>query len=254
MTQAEKAQAFHALHRKGEPLVLYNIWDAGSARAVAAAGAKAIATGSWSVAASQGYEDGEQLPLDRLLRTAKQIAASVDVPVSVDFEGGYAKAPEFVADNAAKLIAAGAIGCNFEDRIVGGDGLYTQEDQAHRIAAIRAVADETGIPFFINARTDVFLLSDAADHASRMKEATDRCDVYAEAGASGLFVPGLVDPELIARMCEHTALPVNAYMKDGAPSIAEMAKLGVARISHGPVPYREAMRALTERAKGVYGG
>ncbi|WP_420433185.1 isocitrate lyase/PEP mutase family protein [Hyphobacterium sp.] len=254
MTQAEKAQAFHALHRSGEPLVLYNIWDAGSAQAVAEAGAKAIATGSWSVAAAQGYPDGEKLPLDRLLRTAKQITSAVDLPVTIDFEGGYAREPEFLADNAAKLIAAGAIGCNFEDQIVGGDGLYSQEDQAHRIAAIRATADEAGIPLFINARTDVFLKSDSPQHAGLMKEATDRCDVYAEAGASGYFVPGLTDPDLIAQMCEHTKLPVNAYMKKGAPSIAEMAKLGVARISHGPGPYREAMRALTERATEVFGG
>ena len=253
-TQFEKAQAFHALHQAGNPLVLYNIWDAGSAKAVAEAGAKAIATGSWSVAVAQGYEDGEKLPLDRVMRTAKQICAAVDLPVSIDFEGGYAKEPEFIADNIARLIAAGAVGLNFEDRVVSGDGLYSQSDQAHRIAAIRATADAAGIPLFINARTDVFLKSDPASHADHMKEATDRCDVYAEAGASGIFIPGLTDPDLIGRICAHTKLPVNAYMKDGAPSIAEMAKLGVARISHGPAPYREAMRALTERAAAVYKG
>lgn len=252
MTQAEKARTFHALHKKGEPLVLYNIWDAGSAKAVAEAGAQAIATGSWSVAAAQGYADGQTLPLDTLLAIAARITASVDLPVSIDFEGGYAKRPEFLAPNIAGLIAAGAVGLNFEDQVVGGDGLHSIEDQAHRIAAIRAVADEASIPLFINARTDVFLKSDPADHASHMKEATDRCDVYAEAGASGFFIPGLTDPDLIAQICDHTDLPVNAYMKAGAPSIAEMAKLGVARISHGPGPYRAAMQALTERAGEVY--
>ncbi|WP_421791165.1 isocitrate lyase/PEP mutase family protein [Hyphobacterium sp.] len=251
-TQAGKAQTFHSLHQAGNPLVLYNIWDAGSAKAVAEAGAKAIATGSWSVAAAQGYDDGEKLPLDRLLRTAKQISSAVELPVNIDFEGGYAAEPEFLADNIAKLIATGAVGINFEDRIVSGDGLYSIEDQAKRIAAIRGVADETGIPLFINARTDVFLKTDAADHANHMKEATDRADVYAEAGASGIFIPGLSDADLIGRFCEHTNLPVNAYMKEGAPSIAEMAKRGVSRISHGPAPYREAMRALADRAAGVY--
>jgi len=252
MTQAEKALAFHALHKKGDPLVLYNIWDAGSAKAVAEGGAKAIATGSWSVAAAQGYEDGHALPLETLLAVAARITASVDLPVSIDFEGGYAKRPEFLAPNIASLISAGAVGLNFEDQVVGGEGLHSIEDQAHRIAAIRAVADETGIPLFINARTDVFLKSDAADHASQMKEATDRCDVYAEAGASGFFIPGLTDPDLIGRICEHTKLPVNAYMKTGAPSIAEMAKLGVARISHGPTPYLQAMRDLTAKAGEVH--
>ncbi len=253
MTQAEKARTFHALHKKGEPLVLYNIWDAGSAKAVAGAGATAIATGSWSVAAAQGYADGQALPLETLLGIAARITASVDVPVSVDFEGGYAKRPEYLAPNIAGLIAAGAAGLNFEDQIVGGDGLHSIEDQAHRIAAIRAVADETGIPLFINARTDIFLKSGPAEHARHMKEATDRCDVYAEAGASGFFIPGLVDPDLIAQICDHTTLPVNAYMMEGAPPIAEMAKLGVSRISHGPGPYREAMQVLAARAGEVYG-
>ncbi|GJL96606.1 MAG: phosphonomutase [Hyphobacterium sp.] len=252
MTQAETARAFHALHKKGEPLVLYNIWDAGSAKIVAEAGAKAIATGSWSVAAAQGYDDGQVLPLDTLLAIASRITASTALPVSIDFEGGYAKRPEFLAPNIASLIATGAVGLNFEDQIVGGEGLHSIEDQAHRIAAIRGVADEAGIPLFINARTDVFLKSKPPDHARHMKEATDRCDVYAEAGASGFFVPGLVDPDLIGHMCAHTKLPVNAYMKDGAPSIAEMAKLGVSRISHGPGPYHQAMRDLTERASGLY--
>lgn len=252
MTQAEKARAFHALHQAGNPLVLYNVWDAGSAKAVAEAGAKAIATGSWSVAAAQGYEDGHALPKETMLAVASRITASTDLPVSIDFEGGYAKRPEFLAPNIASLIATGAVGLNFEDQVVGGEGLHSIEDQAHRIAAIRAVADETGIPLFINARTDVFLKSDPASHADHMKEATDRCDVYAEAGASGFFIPGLINPDLIGRICAHTKLPVNAYMMKGAPSIAEMARLGVARISHGPTPYLEAMRLLTERAAAVY--
>jgi len=253
MTQAEKAQAFHALHRKGDPVVLYNIWDAGSAKAVAEAGAKAIATGSWSVAAALGYEDGHALPKETMLAVAARITASTELPVSIDFEGGYAKRPEFLAPNVASLIATGAVGLNFEDQVVGGEGLHSIEDQAHRIAAIRGVADEVGIPLFINARTDVFLKTMPSEHGKQMKEATDRCDVYAEAGASGFFIPGLIDPDLIAQICEHTKLPVNAYMKKGAPSIGEMARLGVSRISHGPGPYLQAMRDLTAKASEIYG-
>jgi len=124
MNQADKAKAFAALHQKGKPVVLYNIWDAGTAKAVAEGGAKALATGSWSVAAAQGYADGQKLPMAVLIDTARAIAASTDLPLSVDFEGAYSEEPEGAAANVAKVMEAGAIGINFEDQIVGGNGLH----------------------------------------------------------------------------------------------------------------------------------
>ncbi|MEM8691421.1 MAG: isocitrate lyase/phosphoenolpyruvate mutase family protein [Pseudomonadota bacterium] len=247
MTQADKANQFASLHVPGSPLVLYNIWDAGGAKALANAGAPAVATGSWSVAGAQGYPDGESIPLDLLLKVLERIVATVDVPVSLDFEGGYASAPEEVAANVQKVISAGAVGINFEDQIVGGDGLYPVADQAARIDAVRQMADEQGIPFFINARTDIYLKADStADSADFVEEALERAAAYAEAGASGFFVPGLVDTGVIQRICNETNLPVNVMMAGPLNSVAAVADLGVARASFGPGPYRIAMKQLAE--------
>ncbi len=254
MSQAEKARAFAELHKPGEPLLLYNIWDAGGAQAIAEAGAKAVATGSWSVAAAQGYRDGQAIPLDLVLTLLARIAASVDLPVSLDFEGGYAEAPEELAANLDRVIGAGAVGINFEDQVVGGAGLHAPEVQCGRIAALRAAAEAAGLPFFLNARTDLFLTEkDRARHADLVAEAVERAAAYAEAGASGFFVPGLVAPELIGAVCEATSLPVNVMMLGGAPSMKDLASLGVARISHGPGPYFTAMTDLAERFREAAG-
>jgi len=253
MTQKQKAEIFHGLHIKGDPVVLFNIWDAGSAKAVVDAGAKAIATGSWSVAAANGFGDGEKLPLDFAIENIKRIAEAVDVPVTLDFEGGYTTDIETLKANIRRVIDAGAIGVNFEDQIVGGEGLHSVEEQSKRIAAIREAADEKGIPFFINARTDVFLKNlPADDTAEVVDEALKRADAYAAAGASGLFAPGLRDAALIKDLCERSPLPVNIFVIPGVPSNDEMAKLGVARISYGPGPYRQMIEWLTKAAKGVY--
>ena len=209
MDQAAKASLFSSLHVKADPIVLYNIWDAGGAKTLADAGVKAVATGSWSVAAAHGYADGEQMPLDFSLRIVEQIAKSVEVPLTVDFEGGYAVDPEPLAANITRLIAAGAIGLNFEDRVVGGRGLHAIETQVARIRAIRAVADDAGVPLFINARTDTFLQAKPDTHASLIDDALERASAYAEAGASGFFVPGLTDLEAIKRVTDQAELPVN---------------------------------------------
>lgn len=250
MNQKEKADLFQALHVKGDPVVLYNIWDAGSAKAVTEAGAKAIATGSMSVAAAQGYPDGQVLPMDLLLTIVERIVATTDLPVTVDFEGGYARAAEEVAANVLTVLKAGAVGINFEDQIVGGDGIYCIEEQAARIRAIRHMADEAGVPFYINARTDLFLKnSDVETHAGLMAETKERAEAYAEAGASGFFAPMLSNENLIADLCETTKLPVNIMHIDGARGLAE---LGVARISYGPGPYFQQMTRLSNAARDVY--
>src|SRR5688572_25947378 len=148
---SDKYSTFAALHVAGDPLVLFNIWDPGSARLAAEAGAKALATGSASVAAASGFGDGEKLPLDTALANAERIVASVDLPVSIDFEGGYAVEPELVAANVRRLKETEAVGCNLEDQVVGGEGLYPTDRQCERLRAARAAA---GADFFINARTD----------------------------------------------------------------------------------------------------
>ncbi len=254
MNQKQKAEAFFALHRKGDPVILYNVWDAGSAKAVAGAGAKAIASGSWSVAAAGGYADGQAIPLPALLDVARAIVAATDLPVSIDFEGAYAVDPDAVALNVAQVADTGAIGINFEDQVVGGNGLHPIELQARRIRAIRQMADRRDLPFFINARTDLFLKEgDAAKHGGLVPAAIERGLAYAEAGANGFFVPWLADPELIGRICEAVPLPVNVMMKPGAPDAKTLAKAGVARISYGPGPYRAMIDWLGKQAAAVYG-
>lgn len=249
---SEKFATFAALHRPGDPVILYNIWDPGSAKAVAEGGAKALATGSASVAAANGFGDGEGLPIEVALANAARIAAAVDLPVTVDFEGGYAVAPEEVAANLKRLADTGAIGCNFEDQIVGGDGLHAIPDQ---VARIRAARDALGAAFFINARTDIFLKAKPDTHDdAKVDQAIERAEAYADAGASGFFVPGLANLALLERVCAASPLPVNFMAFPGAPSGADVAGVGIARISHGPFPFMDAMKALTEAARKIYAG
>jgi 2-methylisocitrate lyase-like PEP mutase family enzyme len=248
MNQTEKAKRFAELHVKGTPLLLYNAWDVGSAKAILAAGAKAIATSSWSVAEAQGYRDGEAIPIELAQQIVARIAATIEAPVTVDFEGGYSEDDGALADNISRLLDTDVIGINFEDRVVKGSGLYSVDRQVRRIAAIRKSAEQKGVDLFINARTDVFFEHDG-DAAQAVREALDRAKSYAAVGASGFFVPGLVDDALIGRICEGVPLPVNVMVMDGVPSNARLAELGVARISYGPIPYVRAMKVLEQEAR-----
>ena len=248
-TQVERAKLLTDLHIKGKPLILFNIWDAGSAQVVQGTGAKVIATGSWSVATAHGYEDGEKLPFDLVLANLKRIIASVDLPVTIDLEGGYGQSPTEVQEIVTTVIKAGAVGINFEDQIIGGKGLFPIEDQCERIRAIREAANHTGVPIFINARTDIFLQTDPSDHKSTLLEnAIHRASAYAKSGASGFFAPGLRDAKHIEKLCELSPLPINIMIMSNTPSLKQLADLGVARISYGPIPYQQAMDALKEAA------
>jgi len=252
-SQKEKAKRFADLHIPGEPVILFNVWDAGSAKGVAEAGAKAIATGSWSVAAANGFYDAEALPLNLALENIARIVSSVDLPVTLDFEGGYASDLATLRSNIEKVLDTGAIGINFEDQIVGGEGLYSIEEQSKRISTIREAADSKGISLFINARTDVFLKNGPDTHAEHFEEAIARGTAYAAAGANGLFAPGLKDPKLIKQICERSPLPVNIMVMTDTPSNQEMANLGVGRISYGPGPYRQMIDALKNSASAAFG-
>ncbi len=197
---ASKYESFAALHVPGDPLILYNIWDVGSALAVVAAGAKALATGSHPVADAHGWPDGQQVPLDFALANAERIASAVDLPVTVDFEGAYSEDPEEGAANVVRLKQTGAVGCNFEDQVIGGEGLHPIGLQVRRIAAIRRAVGED---FYINARTDLFLKAQSYDDAL-VEQAIERGKAFADAGASGFFVPRLADPkqiEHVVRRC-----------------------------------------------------
>jgi 2-methylisocitrate lyase-like PEP mutase family enzyme len=253
--QTAHARTFRSLHVKGDPVVLYNIWDPGSAQAVARAGAKAIATGSAPVAMAFGYADGENIPLELALENIRRIVASVDLPVTMDLEGGYGVEPIVVAGSVTRAIEAGAIGFNFEDQVVGGSGLHEIGTQQRRIEAAKQAVEASGVPAFINARTDIFLKNKPDTHNDTMlDEATERAKAYAKCGADGFFAPGLGDERLIGRLCSAISLPVNIIALAHVPPKRRLAELGVARISYGPVPYRKMIAWLEEQASEAISG
>jgi 2-methylisocitrate lyase-like PEP mutase family enzyme len=250
--QARKAEQFQALHVPGKPVILFNIWDAGSAKAVTAAGARAIATGSWSVANANGSADGEQFPRAAAIENLRRIVKATDLPVTVDLEAGYGETPEEVGETIAMAIEAGAIGCNVEDSYPKDGTLRPMADQVERIRAVRQAADAANIRFFINARTDIFFQDTDEPHDDAMAEAAlERGRAYAQVGASGFFVPGLADIALIKRVAGASPLPVNIMLGSKSPSVHDLAQSGVARVSHGPGPYLLAMKALEEAARGA---
>jgi 2-methylisocitrate lyase-like PEP mutase family enzyme len=250
--QARKAEQFLALHIPGQPLVLFNIWDAGGAKAVAAAGVKAVATGSWSVANAHGFADGERMPRVLAIDNLGRIVAATDLPVTVDLESGYGDTSKEVGETIGLAIDAGAVGCNLEDSFPANGTLRETVEQADRIRHARRTADAAGIRFFINARTDVFFQRPPEQHDEAMVvEAITRARAYAEAGADGLFAPGLADIALIARLAEASPLPLNIMVGDLTPPVRVLAQHGVARVSHGPRPYLLAMKALEEAARAA---
>ena len=244
-----KFETFAALHVPGDPVVLYNIWDPGSAQAVTRAGARALATGSHPVGDAAGFGDGQQVPLDYVFDNARRIMAAVDLPLTVDFESAYSAHPEEGGANVAGLAATGAVGCNFEDQVIGGEGLHPLDLQVRRIRAIR---DAVGDQFFINARTDLFLKTQTYDDVL-IDQVVERGKAFADAGASGFFVPRLSDPKQIERVVREVPVPLNVIAFPGAPDKSVWASAGVARISHGPFPHRALMAKLEEMAREAIG-
>lgn len=241
---------FRALHVPGEPVVLFNIWDPGSAEAVAAAGARALATGSHPVGDASGYGDAHKVPLDYVFDNARRILDKVDLPLSVDFEGAYSTDPDEGAANVAALKATGAVGCNIEDQVVGGEGVHPLDAQVRRLAAIR---EATGDQFFLNARTDIVIKAGGDGDNALIDAVIERGKAFADAGASGFFVPRLADPRQVEKVVRDVPLPLNLIAFPGAPDRKTWADCGVARISHGPFPHRALMATLSERAKEAIG-
>ncbi|WP_050602665.1 isocitrate lyase/phosphoenolpyruvate mutase family protein [Ruegeria sp. 6PALISEP08] len=248
--QIQNAKTFTSLHRKGDPVILFNIWDAGSAGAVRDAGAQAIATGSAPVAMAQGFSDGQNIRIDAALDNARRIVSAVDLPVTLDFEGAYAEDAQGISENVKRALDCGVVGFNFEDQIIGGAGLYDVAVQAKRVEAMCEACESAGISAYVNARTDLFLKASAEAHDEAMlDDAIARAAAYEAAGASGFFAPGLKGESLIGRLCTTTDLPVNIIALPGTPDSSKLAELGVARISYGPVPYRQMIKWLTEQAQ-----
>jgi 2-methylisocitrate lyase-like PEP mutase family enzyme len=249
-SQAAKAARFQSLHVPGQPLVLFNIWDPGSALAVAASGARALATGSWSVAKAFGYDDGEKLPLALAMSNLQRITQCSELPVSVDLESGYSADAHGVGETIRMAIAAGAVGCNLEDSHPADGTLRDLADQVKRIQSARTSAKAAGLDFFINARCDVFFQAGNDAHNQELvDQAIMRAQAYAEAGASGLFLPGLLDSNLIAETVRRSPIPVNIMFQNNSLTRQQLGDLGVARISHGPGPYRMMMQYLQDAAR-----
>lgn len=241
------AQRFRALHQPGTPLLLANAWDAATAKIAAAAGATAIATSSAALAWSLGYADGDEVDRDQALDAVRRIAAAVDLPVSADIEGGYPRSPGGIPGTIRAVVEAGAVGVNFEDCLYDAPSeLLSADDQSSRIATVREAA---GPELFINARTDTYLRS-VGDPEKRLDDTLSRAAAYLAAGADGVFVPGVTDPDTVRALVDGIDGPVNILVGPGAPPVAELATLGVARLSLGSstaaAAYSLAHRAATD--------
>ncbi|WP_372781600.1 isocitrate lyase/phosphoenolpyruvate mutase family protein [Phenylobacterium sp.] len=239
MDQKTKAETFGALHKGGDILILPNAWDAASAAVMEDAGAKAVATSSAAVAWAHGYPDGDTLPLEKLLFTVETVARVVNVPVTADIEGGYTDDLGVLADNVKAVIGAGAVGVNLED------GARDPELHARKIAAARQAAESAGVALFINARIDVYLKRLAEGDAAEA-DTVRRAGLYADAGASGIFVPGAAEDALIGRLTKAIALPVNIMLWPGLSGAASLQALGVRRVSSGGAPFRAAYSRLAK--------
>jgi 2-methylisocitrate lyase-like PEP mutase family enzyme len=242
----EQAKALAALHRAGQPLVLPNAWDAGSARAVEKAGFPVVATTSAGVAKSLGFEDHEAAPVEEMLAAAARIARAVSVPVSVDFEAGYGLAPATVIE---RLLEVGAVGCNFEDSDHATGGLADASAQAERIAALREAASRAGVPFVLNARVDTFVRPFPEE--ARLEEGIRRATLYRDAGADCVYPILIREPNDIVRFVREVRCPVNVMVVGGAASLPGLVATGVHRISFGSGLHAQSMRDLRAALEAI---
>jgi 2-methylisocitrate lyase-like PEP mutase family enzyme len=244
--QRAKADTFRSLHKDGI-FVLPNAWDAGSAAMIAAAGAQVVATTSAGISWSLGRSDGEHLSRAEMINVIARIAATVDLPVTADVEGGYGNDPEAVAATVRATIEAGAVGINLEDSRSSDGTLHAPDDQAARIRAKRAAATEGDLPeLVINARTDVFLFG-IGEPDGRLDDVLRRAAAYAKAGADSLFVPGLLDLDTLEELTNQVSLPVNVMVGPGAPEVSSLRSAGVRRVSLGQA-ISQAAYSLARRA------
>jgi 2-methylisocitrate lyase-like PEP mutase family enzyme len=247
-----RCDLLRSLHRPGDPLLLPNAWDVATAKAVVAAGFPVVATTSAGVAATLGFEDHEGAPADAMLAAAARIAGAVEVPVTVDAEAGYGMEP---AELVAALRSAGAAGCNLEDTDHVAGSLRDPGRQSEWLTAVRQAASEDGYPLVINARVDVFLgpfLAGAGPgtQAQLVPEAIRRATAYLEAGVDCVFPIALWETDALRRFVSEVSGMVNVVCLPGA-SHAELAALGVARVSWGPFLYRDAIARFEEQLRSL---
>jgi 2-methylisocitrate lyase-like PEP mutase family enzyme len=251
--QKGKANAFRAMHRGPDVLVLANVWDVASARILEEAGFGALATTSAGIAFTLGYPDGQKISREEMLARVGRIARAVKVPVTADVEAGYGDRPEDAAETARGVIEAGAIGMNLEDGTDRPGQLVELSLQLEKIRAVREAALKSGVLLVLNARTDVYLEQIGAEE-TRYDETVRRLLAYRDAGADCVFVPGLRDAETISRLAKDVQCPLNILAGPGFPPVPELRKLGVARVSLGSAPMRATLglvRRMAEELKST---
>jgi 2-methylisocitrate lyase-like PEP mutase family enzyme len=256
MTQAEKASRLLELHHGPGPLVLINAWDAASAAVVEHCGLPAVASSSAAVANAMGYPDGQQLPWTKMLEVVGRIAGAVSVPVTADIEAGFAAGLPQLESSIAQVINSGAVGVNLEDALPGHEHfgpLYPLAEQVARIQSARRAAEALQVHLVINARVDAYWQAGVPPDEA-MRNTLERGQAYLAAGADCIFIPGLRNPEHIRTVVNHLRAvhpeaPVNILAGPGVPSIPELAKLGVKRVSYGSGPHRAAMGLLRRMAE-----
>lgn len=241
----DKALLFRSLHRSPNALALANAWDVASACVIEAAGAPAIATTSAGIAWSFGHPDGEAFSPEQVVDLIARIVAAVEVPVTADIEGGYGQDAAGVAETVTRVLETGAVGVNIED------GTRPPAELRARLTAARAAAERAGGPLFLNARTDTYLFG-LGDPATRLENTLERARGYVDAGADGIFVPGVTDPATIAELAAGISVPLNIMAGPGAPDVAELGRLGVARVSLGSGVAQTAYTATRLAAQQLY--
>jgi 2-methylisocitrate lyase-like PEP mutase family enzyme len=251
--QRDRAARFLRLHQGPRILLLPNAWDAASARLLEEAGCSAVATTSAGLAHSLGFPDGERAPFPEVIAAIARIVRVVRVPVTTDLETGFGKTPEEVARNCRAAAQAGSVGVNLEDGSLEGDRpLIDVALACDKIQAVREAVAGAGLALVINARTDVYLRG-VGELETRLAEAIRRCQAYRAAGADCLFVPGVTDPETIGRLAREVGGPLNILAGPAAPPVAELSRLGVARVSLGSGPMRATLGLLRSIAMELLG-
>ena len=249
--QAEKAGLFRKLHHGPKMLVLPNAWDVASACILEECGFPAIATTSAGIAYSLGYPDGQRISRDEMLEVVGHIAHAVSIPVTADLEAGYGTTVKDMTETVKAAIEAGAIGMNLED--VTGDDEGSQVDTALQVEKIRGIVEtgaSLGVPFVLNARTDVYLMPIGTE-ATRFERTVERLRAYRDAGATCMFAPGVYDRETIAKLVEALKAPLNILANPACPSLGELEKIGVARLSAGSGVMRAAMGLVQRIGKEI---
>lgn len=248
-TQKEKAEDLFKLHHSGKLLVLPNIWEPLGAELLESLGYPAIATASASIAFTNGYDDGENIPFGDLLKILKKIAGSVDIPVTVDIESGYAETDEQLAENIRAVIETGVVGINLEDTDKQNKNLYPVEIQCRRIRLVKKVAAEMDVPLFINARTDVYLNGKIFETPeAKYEEALKRGLAYKEAGGDCFFPVLITDAVHISKLVSNLGMPLNVLAFKGIPELNELQEMGVARVSLGPSFLKVAIQSMKNLA------